>query len=135
MKKFFAGISCAVLIFFLIPVSFADEPSVMDLQNDFFGTWLYEENDMYYTISRDRLIAYVPEDDTGFTVLITGWEFIYNDGDYSNSHPSGFRITGTIEVMKGNWWIGVGGSYTWIWFIDKSKNSLVTEEGIIYIKQ
>ena len=111
---------------------FSFEPSLIF---DYFGTWCYEVNEMYYTISVDKLVAFDNRDNTGFTVRIISWEFLVNDGDNSNEYPYGFEITGEIEKMTGSWWIGIGEIDSWIWYISIDKDSLITDRGTIYIKQ
>ena len=90
---------------------------------------------MYYTISDDKLVAFHNIDYTGFTVRIISWEFLINDGDNSNEYPYGFEITGEIVEMTGGWWIDIGEIDSWIWYISTDKESLITDNGTIYIKQ
>jgi hypothetical protein len=139
MKRFFVCFIIALFTVYTASHGFANDPSTMDLQHDFFGTWYYEETDMYYTISNDRLVAFQPGYNDGFTFLITNWEIIYNDRANSNDYPIGFKITGIIEEMTGSWWIGIGDADTWAWYISIDKNSLITadesENDIIYFKK
>ena len=121
----------------MVSVSCVSEPSntdaKQDLQTKFYGLWHYPRNDIYYTISKDTLVAYMPEDDTGFTARISKWEHIKNKGNNSEEFPEGFIITAKIEKMKGAWWISIGETDTWTWFLNKDQASLVTDTGVKYL--
>jgi len=131
MKKFFTGAIIAILsIIFISPVSAIDP-----FQFEFYGTWCYEETEIYYTISEYRIVVTMPSDGTGFTVQINEWELVYNDEFDTENYPSGFSITGTIETMTGSWWIEPGDSYTWTWYISNDRKSLLYGENSIFVKQ
>ena len=78
-------------------------------------------------------------DNTGYTVLIRDWEYIINDGDNLDNYSYGFRITGTIETVIGSgWWIGVGDTDTWVFYLNNNKNSFLSRlEGMdsIFIRR
>ena len=135
MKKYYPLRIVFLLLFTsLIAINvFSHEPSFLNF--DFFGTWYYEENEMYYNISDNKLVAIDNRDNTGFTVKIITWEFIINDGYNSNYFPNGFRITGEIEEMTGCWWIDIGDVDTWTWYIKIDKSALITDDGTIYNKK
>ena len=48
---------------------------------------------------------------------------------------NGFEINGTIMTMTGNWWIGIGESDTWTWYLSTDKKSFLTSGGSVFIKQ
>ena len=120
MKKLF--IMNVFLIIFTV-FSFSQEQSINDLKYDFFGIWNFEG--IYYTVSNDRLVAHMPEDNTGFTITINSWEYIVNIREDSINYPNGFKITGIMVNKTGNWWIDIGDSFTWIWFLNIDKNSFI----------
>ena len=131
MKNIFSGITIAILsIFFISPV-FAIDP----FQFELYGTWCYEETGISYTISEYRIVVTFPSEGTGFTVQINQWELVYNDGFDTENYPSGFSITGTIETMTGSWWINVGDSFIWTWYISNDRKSLLYGEDVIFVKQ
>jgi hypothetical protein len=136
MKKFFVYTFFSVCF---VPFIFADDPSIIDLQSYFYGTWCYEETEMYYTISKDKLIAFHNMDNTGFTIIIDEWKYIINDNAHnSDYYPTGFQITGTVEEMTGSWWIEIGDYDTWVWFINIDKNILINYDiygEYLFIKQ
>jgi hypothetical protein len=136
MKKLFF---CIVFTFCFISFVFAKDLAIQKKQSYFLGTWYYEETDIYYTISNDRFDVFVPSDNTGFTVLISNWEYIINDSDNFDNYPYGFKITGKIKTMTGSWWIGVGDTDTWILYLHKNRNSFIIISGksydAIYIRQ
>jgi hypothetical protein len=133
MKKQFFVVLFTVFALF----SYAEDPS-SGAQSDFYGTWYLEMNKLSYTISAGQLVAHDDRDNTGFVVRINKWQPVTNHKDDSKNYPTGFRISGTIEQMEGNWWIGVGGSDTWEWYISVDKKSLITYEDdrkYVYVKQ
>jgi len=99
-----------------------------DSRSDFFGTWHLEETNMFYTISNDRLIGFSSDDNTGFTVLISSWEIVVNMQENADVFPNGFIITGTMETKEGSWWIGIGDSDIWTWFMSIDKKSMLDND-------
>jgi hypothetical protein len=125
----------SVLLVFGFVLVAEETNTELDFQEDFYGTWYYKGSRMVYTISHDRLIGRLG--DEGFTVLIDTWEFIKNNGDTSDDYPKGFKITGTVEEMRGGWWINIGDSNVWYWYINTDKNSLLSynDTMAVFIRQ
>ena len=134
MKRSFTSIIFSLFLICFVSISYANDPVNRELQSEFFGTWHYPKNDIYYTISEDYLVAYMPGDDEGFTVRITSWEYIENEGSNSNTYPNGFLIRATMEKMTGSWWLDIGESDIWFLFLNKDKNSFITEDDVIYFR-
>ena len=106
-----------------------------DFQKTFFGTWHYPKNNIFYTISGETLVAYMPGDNTGFTARISKWEYVENSQSDRGEYPKGYTITAKMEKMTGGWWIEVGDTDTWTWYMHNDKKSIVTASGTVYFKR
>ena len=145
MKKQPISILFALFLISLISVSCSSTPVIDDVivdevvynfQEDFFGTWYYPKNSMYYTITSETLEGYMPSDRTGFTARIIEWKLVESSGRSHNEYPKGYAITATMEKMTGGWWIGIGDTYTWIWYMSTDKERIITEDGdTVYFRQ
>ena len=146
MKKQSISILFALFLIILISVSCSSaqvdyevvivEEVIYNFQEDFFGTWHYPKNNMYYTITSETLEGYMTSDKTGFTARISEWKLIENSEPNRDEYPKGYAITATIEKMTGGWWIGIGDTYTWIWYMCTGKERIITGDGdTVYFRQ
>ena len=141
MKKQPLGTLFVLSLIWLIAGSCSNLPEERDFQTkndsraDFYGTWHYPKNNIYYTITNNTLEAYMPGDKTGFTATISEWKQIENIGSNLNEYPKGYIVTATIKKMTGDWWIGIGDTDTWTWYMNNDKESIVTENGTVYFRR
>jgi hypothetical protein len=135
MKKQTIGIIAALILIGFIISGCLSTAVQNDLRKDFFGTWHYPETNIFYTITDKTLEAYMPGDNTGFTARISNWKYIKNSGPDKSEYPAGYIITATMEKMTGSWWIDVGETDTWTWYISNDINRIVTANGVLYYKR
>jgi hypothetical protein len=125
----------AIFAMAFVSLSFADDLSIMDLKNDFYGTWYSRLDDpsvaVSYDISAEMMTFRVmPGSDYegGITLQIDKWEFITNPNRYSD-YPNGFIIYGSIIDMFG-FWMGedIGDTRTFNIYLCKDKNSFLESD-------
>ena len=136
MKK--QSISILFVLFLISLISFSCssvpiddvvvEEVIYNFQEDFYGTWHYPINNIYYTITLETLEAYRSGEKTGFTARISEWKLVENSGPNRDEYPKGYAITATIEKMTGSWWIGIRDTDTWIWYMSTDKERIIMED-------
>jgi hypothetical protein len=145
MRRKLSVIIFVLLLKGFVPSTFADDLPLSDLQYDFYGLWLYEETKMCYEFIENKIITYIKYEGIGFTVKINEWKYILNDHENnSENYPYGFEIFGTIEEMSDlgigtEWWINIGDSDCWVFYLSKDKESLINYDDenneYIWVKQ
>ena len=124
MKKTIFGAMALMmgLIFTACPPMETPDPWV-----DYYHTWKFHANATHWyqvTLSDGKLV-YLDYQGMGYTLESLTWTPVTNPaGMFKDSHPSGYKVTGTVKAKNGYSLPNVGETYNEWWYISTDKSSL-----------